>query len=311
MTRRVRAHRLDAQEPAIAPARTSAHPAPWALASRSAAGEHLDLGSRIALAGDLQATVGNAAVAHLVGLVRTDRRKEPPGGVREIGEAAGSPGNRGLTRSTYVANPPIFRIGRTEQVGGTWNVKPAEVRLPSLDYEVFWPAPGRHRVGAYGSGNHLLQVSEDWSNRLLAGENEHVADTDRAWEMTWGRVASAINAMASGAPSTGATADAARDAAWQEFRRRLPEPMRPTGDTPTVEAQEAKWGPDDAATIFRRMMGETRRVRDLSGWHTPDQSLRGMEGADRVDELSDGTSRIPGVETNQVMQDAWDRITRG
>ena len=307
---RIRAHRLQAADPWSGTGRSRAHPAPWTLSARAATADLLGLGDRIALAADLQSTAGNAAVARLVGLARTDRRKEPPDGAREIMEA-GSGGARGLTRTSYVANPPIFRVGRVQQTGSTWTAVPATVRLPSLDHEVFYPAPGRHRLRAYGAGSHILEVTEAWSSRILEGENEHVADIDGAWAMTWGRVATAINAMAAAEPSTGATADEARAAAWREFKRRLPAPLRPDGDAPTTESQEAKWGADDRATIFRQLMNESKRSRDNSGWHTPDQSLKAMEGDDRVDELSDGRSRIPGTPSDRLMQEAWDRVTGG
>ena len=307
---RIRSHRLQAAEPFLANGRPRVHPAPWTLSARAATADQLGLGDRIALAGELQQAAGNAAVAQLVGLARTDRRKEPPDGLREMMEA-GSGGQRGLTRTSYVANPPLFRVGRVEQSGTAWTTRPNTVRLPSLDHEVFYPAPGRHRLRAYGTGSHILEVTEEWSNRLLEGENEHVADIDRAWDMTWGRVASTINAMAAGDPFTGSTADEARAAAWREFKRRLPAGLRPEGDTPTSEAQEAKWGPDDRGTVFRQLMNESKRARDLSGWHTPDQNLKAEEGDDRVDELSAGRSRIPGTPSERLMQEAWDRVTRG
>ncbi len=306
---------MDAFQPAP---RVPARRGGWNLAGRVGAcaragvgaGDQLDLGSRIALAGDLQRTVGNGATARLLGLVRTDRRKDPPDGLREMMEA-GSGGQRGLTRTSYVANPPIFRVGRLEQTGSAWSVRPNEVRLPSLDHEVFYPAPGRHRLRALGSANQFLDVTEEWSGRLYQGEGEHVDDIDRAWDMTWGAVARAINAMAAGEHFTGATAEAAQAAAWQAFKRRLPAPLRPDGDAPTSEAQEAKWGADSRDTIFRKLMGESKRARDYSGWHTPDESLKQMEGNDRVDELSVGGSRIGQVPSERLMQEAWDRVTHG
>jgi hypothetical protein len=310
MASRVRVHRLEAQEP-LAPGIASRPRRPaWDVAARVAAAPHLDLGSRTALAGDLQASAGNGAVAQLVGLARTDHKTEPPSGVQTIIDAS-SPGNRGLTRSRYVGNPPIFRVGGASQAaGGAWQVKPVDVRLPSLDYDVYWPAPGRHRLGAYGKGTHYLDVTEEWSGKLGAGETEHVTDTDKAWEMTWGRVAAIINALAAGEPFTGRTVDAARDAAWNAFKSRLPEGLKPAGDTPDSDAQEAVWGMDEH-TVFRRMMNETKRARDDGGWHTPDEPLKGMEGADRVDELAAGGSRIGQVTTDRLMQDAWTRITHG
>ena len=309
MASRVRVHRLEAQEPLPFASHGHARRSPWELGARAGTASHLDLGSRIALAGDLQATAGNAALAHLVGFARTDHKTAPPGGVQEIIDAS-SPGNRGLTRSRYVGNPPIFRVGGASQAaGGGWQVRPVEVKLPALDYDVYWPAPGRHKLGPYGKGIHYLDVTEDWSTRLAAGETEHVTDTDKAWEMTWGRVASTINALAAGPAFTGTTVDAARDAAWSAFRTRMPEGFRPAGDTPTTEAQEAVWGMDDK-TVFCRMMAETKRARDGGGWHTPDESLKASEGDDRVDELATGGSKIGQVTSESLMQDAWTRITK-
>lgn len=303
-------HRLSPTDDGVPAPGPRPTPAPWSLAGRAGAGSRLDLASRISLAADLQGSAGNAAAGRLLGLVRTDRRKEPPDGAREIMET-GSGGTRGLTRTSYVANPPIFRTARVEQTGGTWSTRPNEIRLPSLDHEVFYPAPGRHRLRDYGAGGHFLQVTEAWSGKLLQGEEEHVDDTDRAWEMTWGRIAGVINEMAAGTAFTGATADEARAAAWRAFVGRLPEALRPAGDTATTEAQEAKWGAEDTTTIFRRMMRETQRARDASGWHTPDQNLMAMEGDSRVDELAVGHSRIGEVPSQRLMSEAWDRITRG
>ena len=127
--------------------------------------------------------------------------------------------------------------------------------------------------------------------------------------MTWGRVASTINAMAAGQAFTGPTVDAARDAAWSAFKAKLPEGFRPTGETPTTEAQEAVWGMDDL-TVFRRMMRETKRARDNGGWHTPDESLKASEGDDRIDELATGGSKIGQVTSEKLLEDAWKRITK-
>lgn len=311
MASRLRTRRVQAPEPLGSARRAPVSPGPaWGLADRADAAGGLDLAGRIALTTDLQQSAGNAAVAQLVGLLRTDRRREPPDGAREIMDAGGG-GTRGLTRTRYVANPPIFRIGRVEQADGAWTAKPVDVNLPSLDHTVSWPAAGRHRLRPYGEGSQILEVSEEWSSRILQGEDEHVGDIDRAWDMTWGRVAAVINAMAAGAPCRGATADEARAAAWRTFRGRLPAPLRPESDTPDAAAQEAKWGADAPGTIFSRLMAESQRARDHSGWHTPDQNLKEMEGSDRIDELSVGRSRIGEVPPDQLMQEAWNRVTRG
>ncbi len=304
---RVRIRRLDPWQAAGASGRGAPRETSWSLASRADAAGDLDLGARIGLAADVQSSAGNAAMRHLVGLVRSDHKKDPPGGLGEIIALSG-PGNRGLTRTSFTANPPLFRGGRVEQDGQSWVSRPAKVKLPALEHEVYWPAPGLHKIRSLGKGSQFLDVTGDWSTILGKGETEHVTDSDAAYAMTWGKVAAILNAMAD-EKFTGATPEAAQQAAWQAFKRRLPAGMRPEGETPTAEAQEKIWGPDDKNTLFRKLMNETKRLRD-SGWHTPDQSLKENRGDDRIDELSKGNSHIDEFHTPEMMKAAWDRLTK-
>ncbi len=305
---RIRTRRLEPWEALRASAHAPARAAEGPLAARAAAVDGLDLGSRIGLTANLQRTVGNAATAQLVGLARTDRKKDPPGGLGEIMKASG-PGNRGLTRTSYTANPPLFRGGAVEQQGEKWVARPATVRLPQLDHEVMWPATGLHLIRSLGKGSQFLDVSGEWETKLGEGETEHVTDIDKAWAMTWGKVAGVINGMEK-EKFTGSTPDAARAAAWQAFKGRLPEPLRPEGDTPTTEAQEKKWGADNKETFFRKLMNESKRARDNQGWHTPDQSQKESRGDDRIDELSKGNSRIGEVKTDKLISEAWERLAK-
>lgn len=305
---RVRIRRLDPWQASGASGRGLPRQTSWNLGSRAEAAGDLDLGSRIGLAADMQSTAGNAAMSHLVGLVRTDHKTDPPGGLGEIMALSG-PGNRGLTKTAYTANPPLFRGGSVEQAGTSWATRPAKIKLRELEHEVYWPADGLHKIRSMGKGTQFLDVSKDWSDKLGEGETEHVTDSDTAYAMTWGKVAAVLNKMAE-EKFTGPTVEAALQSAWQTFKTRLPEGMRPEGDTPTAEAQEKKWGADDKNTIFRKLMNETKRARDNSGWHTPDQSVKENRGDDRIDELSKGNSRIGEKKTPQLMKEAWDRVTK-
>ena len=262
---RVRIRRLDPWQAAGASGRGLPRQTSWSLGSRADAAGDLDLGSRIGLAADVQSTAGNAAMAHLVGLVRTDHKTDPPGGLGEIMALSG-PGNRGLTKTAYTANPPMFRGGAVEQAGTSWVTRPAKVKLRELEHEVYWPADGLHKIRSLGKGTQFLDVSVDWSNKLGEGETEHVTDSDMAYAMTWGKVAAVLNKMAE-EKFTGPTVEAAQQSAWQTFKARLPEGLKPEGDTPTAEAQEKKWGADDKNTIFRKMMNETKRARDFGLAH--------------------------------------------
>ena len=275
---------------------------------RQGLGNDLDLGSRIALAATVQRTAGNAAMATALGHARSDHKTAPPTGVTDIIALSG-PGNRGLTRTTYTANPPLFRTGGFAQENGAWTTRPAPVRLPSLDHEVYWPAQGLHKLRSMGKGSQFLDVTGDWSNTLGEGESEHVRDNDAAYAMTWGKVAEVINAMAN-EKFSGATTEAAQAAAWAEFRRRLPALLRPEGETPTSDAQEKRWGADDEKTPFRKLMNESKRARDWGGWHTPDEQMKEMRGDDQIDELKTGGSKIGQKKSDELLKEAWDKLAK-
>lgn len=310
MPSRIRTRRLEADELPLAAGRAVRHE-PSSLALRAAAAPALDLESRIALAADLQATAGNAATTAALGEVRTDKPQAPPGGVKAIMDL-GSGGQRGLTRSSFDANKmPLFKVQRPALEGSTYTTRAVVPRLPEPDHEVYWPSKGRHLIGAYGKGKRYLEVSDDWSNKLLEGESRHVQDMDLAYEMTWGRVRDVLAEMAKAEkPYSGATAEAARDAAWMDFKKRLPAGFRPDGPAPTKEAQERVWGPDDTGSVFTKLWKESARSRDQSGDHTPDQQMMLEKGNDRIDELADGRSHIPGQESKALMDEAWRRVVK-
>jgi hypothetical protein len=305
---RVRTHRLDPWEPVPATGGTPSRRSGWSLAASVDGIGDLDLGSRIAAAESVQRTAGNAAMATVLGHARTDHKTAPPTGVNDI-IALSSPGNRGLTHSVYTGNAPIFRMGGFAQENGAWTTHPAPVRLPPLDHDVYWPAPGLHKLRSMGKGSQFLEVTDDWSNTLGEGESEHVSDNDAAYAMSWGKIADIINAMAN-EKFSGATTEAAQAAAWAAFRSRLPGLFRPEGETPTTEAQEKKWGADVDGNPFRKLMNESKRARDWGGWHTPDEQMKEMRGDDQIDELKTGGSKIGQVKTDQLMKDAWDKLAK-
>jgi hypothetical protein len=308
---RIRSRRIDPEQ-LLVPGAAPADRAPAVLADRVAAARALDLGARIGLAADLQATAGNAATAAALGSIRTDKPQSPAGGVQAIVDATKKPNQRGLTRSSFDANRmPLFKVQRPAQEGGAFTTKAVVPRLPDPDHEVWWPAEGRHLLGPYGKGKRWLQVTGDWSKKLKEGEDRHVEDMDLAYQMTWGRVRDVLAEMAAQEkPYTGATSEAALQAAWKDFKRRLPPGFRPEGDTPTKEAQEAVWGPDDPKSVFSRMWRESARARDDSGEHTPSEEMLLEKGNDLINELKDGNSKTPGRDSKTVMTEAWDRILK-
>ena len=165
MARRVRVHRLAPTEPLVAAGRSAARPGARDLAARTAAAPRLDLGSRIAYSADVQATAGNAAMAHAVGFARTDHLTQPPGGITEIATAARSPGNRGFTQSRYMANPPISAWGsRARRPALGRSGRPMSGCPRSTTTSTGRP-PAAIALGSYGAGSQFLDVTEDWSAR--------------------------------------------------------------------------------------------------------------------------------------------------
>src|SRR3954454_19999005 len=284
----VRVHRLDPSDP-ISGGRPIFRPrTSFSVAARATAGARLDLGARIALAADIQASAGNRAMAHVAGFARADHRTPPPGGIKDIGEAAHSPGNRGFTQSRYTANPPLFRPGRNDPVGGGWEARPASVRLPELDFDVWWPAPRGHRLGNYGKGGWYLDVTEEWSDKLRQGEEEHVTDTEQAYSMTWGKVASIVNEMAAAqSGSKGGTVEGANQAAWKGVVGRLPKGLKQAGD--------GRGGEPGRLEGVRRPAAERvqTRGRDVLGGGAGGRLGRGRQedGLPAADERDEGRSR--------------------
>jgi hypothetical protein len=255
---------------------------------------------------------GNRAVARLVGRVRADMPLDPPDGVREI-RRVGSGGTLGHTRSLMDPTPPLFRLPAPAAADGGYTARPAPTRAPALDFEVRWPTPGRHilyeaTTSSGAPANTYLQVTDDWSATILKGEEEHVDDQTIAWRETWSRVADIVNAMAAEPPVRGTTPEAASRASWARFVSRLPGPLRPAGADPSESAQLAKWDFADRSSVFRTLVGESKRARDVSQWHTPDASLDHMEDSNEIRTLSAGSSQIGVTLPEDLMRDAWNRL---
>lgn len=298
--------------------RATATPAPAQAPAHATVARGLDPGllgttERAGALGALGSVAGNAAVVALL-QARTDHRLEPPGGIAEIRRVA-SHGTRGHTRMELPAQPPLFRAVAMGDGSGGFVAGAQPVRVPEPDFQVRYPAPGRHVLyegtTETGAFRRLLEVTDPWSAKLLQGESDHVRDQEIAIDMTWGRVGRVINDLASSDPAVGATAEEAEQAAWRRFVDALPAPLRPEGDRPTEEAQLARWGDEAAQGPFRVLLRESRTARDVSQWHTPSEQLLRREGDDEIMELRDGTSRIGTPTPEDLMAAAWRRIGGG
>ena len=273
----------------------------------------LPVDARAGSLAEIGRAAGNRAVGGLVSRVRADFPLDPPEGVRQIRAAARGGGTLGHTRLSFDPTPPLFRLPAPTATDGGFSVRPGRTRAPELAFEVRWPMPGRHTLyeGRTAEGevaNTYLEVTSDWSARIANGENEHVQDQTIAWRDTWQRVAYVTNRLADGEPARGATAAAAISASWRQFRDALPPLLKPAGPEPSDDAQTARWGWEPPTSAFRRLVGESKRARDDSQWHTPSGELDHMEGHHEVRTVEPGSSRLPGPLPADLMRAAWDRL---
>ena len=133
----------------------------------------LDPVARASALRGIGSAAGNAAVASLVGRVTANMPQDPPGGVREIRRVGGG-GTLGHTRALMEDAPPLFRLPSPAAADGSYSVRPGRTRAPELDFEVRYPAPGRHvmyeaRSATGGQANTYLEISSDWSATIRRG----------------------------------------------------------------------------------------------------------------------------------------------
>jgi hypothetical protein len=260
---------------------------------------------------DLQRLAGNRAVAAEVGSSRNGRvvvgvskvelkthPSSPPAGVRAIRESRGGGGLLGRTVASIESAPPLLRADAPIKSDKGWTCQALPTRAPEPYLEEWWPTAGRHEMYPH----IYLDVSQDWEDRLKAGEDEHVADHTLGWQLTWAIVSQAVAELAKAPGPARPTEEAARSDLWERFRAALPADLRPGGDAATDEAQAAKWGLEPTTSLFRRLFQGTK-ARDQRGWHTTTSELDSQEGPDGRDEIRHvaGTTRIGEVSSADLL----------
>ena len=243
-------------------------------------------------------------------LNRTIAAEAAPDGLKTI-KKRGGPGVLGHTRNTS-GNPPYLQLGATSSGpdGYTATVNPART-TPTVS-DALYPAPGIHHEYDYTTENGTpatisLIVSDEWSEKIKVGEQEHIDDQAWAWKLTWAAIAAVIDNLAKAGLPAKPTADEAEKAARARFLADLPAKLRPTDAT--FDAQDAKWGVTDKESVFLKMFRASGLLRDNSGWHTPESSLDHTDkGGNRFDKLSAGSSKIPGTKAEDLMKDAFKNL---
>lgn len=132
----------------------------------------------------------------------------------------------------------------------------------------YYPGPGDHvrpgmtqRIGRQ-LYTHFWRISPQLSDLIRRGEEEHLADAQRAYELTYKLIADTINAMVGQRFGPAHTPAEAHRLAEAKLANRLP---RPLGTDPR------NW-----VAVLNRLLGQTQE-RDRRNWHAistdPPQTL--------------------------------------
>ena len=173
----------------------------------------------------------------------------------------GTSGGLTLIKSAAAFTAPRFvTVNQPQRTGSRVEHYAVVQRTSSGDatHESFYPAAGDHQrpgmtqVIEGRTYNHYWRVSQQVSDLIKQGEQEHLDDARRAYELTYKLIGDAINALATqrfGPASTPAEAERMAEAA---LARKLPSQL---GTNPATWVQ-----------VLDRLLGQTK-TRDTKGWH--------------------------------------------
>ncbi|MGE0755526.1 MAG: hypothetical protein AB7F89_03905 [Pirellulaceae bacterium] len=228
----------------------------------------------------------------------TPEAKAAPGGVQEIltlSRQTSVGATLGLTRTKSAAafQAPTIQTTTSHQRVGPRVLHYASL-LPTTSedavHESFYPAPGLHAKPAQRGrpSNEFWEITEELSATIRQGEEEHLADARRAYELTYLCIANTINGLAGKAFGPADTPHAAVEMAIAELGRRLPSGL---GTNP------ADW----VAALDRLLhMTETR---DRNLWHAIETDAIRQEGGRVIERLRPNTFfRVGQVPSSEIVQ---------
>ncbi len=237
--------------------------------------------------------------AHSAG---TPHVRPAPNGLADImqrggqGYGLGISGGLTLTKNAVAFTAPRFQTSTTTERDGYQRRHYATVdRTTSRDatHDCFYPGPGDHlrpgmtqRIGTR-TYNHYWRITPQISNLIRQGEQEHLNDALRAYELTYQLVANTINGMAAGRFGPADSPFAATQMAAAELARRLPSQLG---------TDAASW-----ARVLNRLLPQTR-TRDTNGWHALDIQRPQTIGNRIIHSVAaTPTTRIDRVPSSQVV----------
>lgn len=211
----------------------------------------------------LAARAGDTALVLRAG---TPSAKPAPGGMADIlrrgGQASlGTTGGLTLTKSAAAFTAPRFATTNHAQRTRSRVDHYATVqRTTSADaiHECFYPAAGDHlrpgmtqQIGGR-TFNHYWRISRQISDLIRQGEQEHLDDALRAYQLTYKCIEDAINALSGQRFGPANTPAAAERLAEVALASHLP---------PQLGTNPANW-----VQVLDRLLGESE-TRDVRGWH--------------------------------------------
>jgi hypothetical protein len=178
-----------------------------------------------------------------------------PDGIEKVRQLGGTDNILGSTQEVGPSRPPQFTLS-TKGNGQQWRttVKLLDYLRPQIVAGA--PGPGMHNYIKHGDCQDKLDLSFDkekkWSEKIVAGEQEHIDDINEAYHRTWEPIKDAIvNAVTQSGqhPFEGATWQASQQAATDAIFSRLPSTLRPSDGS--AKSQQQKWEHNDGlASVF-------------------------------------------------------------
>jgi hypothetical protein len=226
-----------------------------------------------------------------------------PGGLAEIlrRSSLGKTGERiipGLTliKSAAAFKAPEFITTNSVVKDGYKRHHYATVQRTEVEdvvHESFYVAPGDHLqpvAGAKTNGSRLKRywrVSASVSDLVRRAEQEHLDDARRAFDLTYGKIAGEINALANQKFGPADSPDEAHGLALKALAARLPKEL---GTDP------ANW-----VKVLERLLGQSAE-RDAKGWHFAEIGEVRQERDRIVDVVKSSSWANIGVASDKVVR---------
>jgi hypothetical protein len=162
-------------------------------------------------------------------------KKEPPGGMTFIANQSGPIGLGGkpagytAVKSAAAFTAPNFVTKMSAEKDGfkrSYFVEVQPTTASDVDHPSYYPAPGTHDNAVSeqkdGTYRYYWTISSKMSELIRKGEQEHLNDAQRAYDLTFGLIANEIKAMVGQRFGPAESPQAAEQLAKEELARRLP-----------------------------------------------------------------------------------------